>query len=141
MLTRVSAEHARERTEAVMLQGSNLHVIHQVFTNAGDHQLISLLDSCLKILQASTAINRTLGSDNSESGFVAILRNKLHHPIPHARVSLLRTLNVMCSKHDDPSHFLKENNLLKVVRFMAQNDLSNLVKNMAVALLKEGGKS
>jgi len=137
----VCTEFARERTESVLLQGTNLQVIHQVFINAGDHQLINLLDSCLKIVQASTAINRALGSDNSESGFVAILRNKLHHPIPHARVSLLRTLNVLCSKCDDPSHFLKENNLLKVVRFMAQNDLSNLVKNMAVTLLKEGGKS
>ncbi len=83
-----------------------------------------------------------------------------------------RTLNLMCSKYSDPQHFLKHNNLLKVVKFMAEQgmcerwhwgsklgpkwqsrvrvrvgefmtlnlDNSMLVKNMAVQLLREGGK-
>jgi hypothetical protein len=61
-----------------------------VFVNAGDHQLVNLLDSLLKIVTASVKINKELGSMNKETGFVAVLKNKLHHPNPHARVNLLR---------------------------------------------------
>lgn len=94
-----------------------------VFLNAGDHQLVNLLDSLLKIVISSVKINRQLGSINKETGFVAVLKNKLHHPNPHARVNLLRTLNSLCSKYSDPQHFLKHNNLLKVVKFMAEQGI------------------
>lgn len=134
-------ENELELSQKVLLSNNNINVLLEVFSRAGDHQLVSLLDSLLKILNASTAVNQRLGGDVSDQGFVSLLKNKLHHPIPHARVALLRTLIALCTKHKDPPHFLKENNLLKVVKFMASNDHSKLVKNMAVQLLKEGGKN
>eukprot|EP01117_Protostelium_nocturnum_P008943 TRINITY_DN320_c0_g1_i1.p1 TRINITY_DN320_c0_g1~~TRINITY_DN320_c0_g1_i1.p1 ORF type:complete len:1357 (-),score=566.17 TRINITY_DN320_c0_g1_i1:87-4157(-) len=137
----VCVENEREKSEKILLKPENLQVILDVFAKAGDHQLVNLLDSTLKILVASVNITKVLGSDSSDKGFTSILKNKLTHPTPHARVSILRALNSMCSKNEDPKEFLKSNKLLKVVRFMAVNDLSMLVKNMAVQLLKEGKSS
>jgi hypothetical protein len=75
-----------------------------------------------------------------EGGFVSVLKGKLNHPNPHARVTLLKALNTLVPRYSDPSNFLKQNNLLKVVKFMATHDSSNLVKNMAAQLLEAGGK-
>jgi hypothetical protein len=82
-----------------------------------------------------------LGASNDENGFVSILKNKLHHPIPHARLALLRTLHILCSKYGSSAYFLRDNNLIKVVEFMAEKDSSMLVRNMAQQLLKEGSPS
>jgi len=135
----VCIETEKEKQENIVLRAQ--HVIKSIFANAPDHQLASLLESILKIVTASPRINKEFGQGNQENGFVAILKNKLHHPNPHARVSLLKTLIALASKYNNPALFLKNNNLLKVVKFMAANDSSNLVKNMAVKLLKEGAKS
>lgn len=140
-LTYHSLENERSRVEDILLTPSNLSLIIDVFASAKDHQLVTMLDSILKILSASVKINRDLGADTKEGSFVSIVKSKLHHPNPHARVGLLKSLNSLCSKYTDPPHFLKHNNLLKVVKFMASNDNSLLVKNMAKVLIKEGGKS
>jgi len=136
----VCTEHEREKVEGLVLTGDNLTIIRDIFANAPDHQLVDLLESMHKILISSANINKQLGNNNKEGGFVNVLKNKLHHPNPHARVTLLRTLNTMASKSADPPRFLKQYNLLKVVKFMAANDSSNLVKNMAFQLLKDGGQ-
>jgi len=136
----ICLDNERAKVEPILLKEKHLFLMKEIFVNVGDHNLVNLLDSMLSILVSSSAINTTLGADNKETGFVAILKNKLHHRNPHARVRLLRALNTMCSKYQDPQHFLKHNNLLKIVRFMASRDSSLLVKNMAVHLLKEGGR-
>jgi hypothetical protein len=114
-------------------------LIKDAFIYVHDHELNKLLESIIKILTSSSKITVSLGSDNSDNGFVAVIKNKLHHPTPLVRVSLLKSLTIICSRSSDPPHFLKNNNLLKVVKYMAENDNSALVKNMAVTLLKEGG--
>eukprot|EP01114_Cavostelium_apophysatum_P023823 TRINITY_DN90_c0_g1_i3.p1 TRINITY_DN90_c0_g1~~TRINITY_DN90_c0_g1_i3.p1 ORF type:complete len:1113 (+),score=446.88 TRINITY_DN90_c0_g1_i3:1211-4549(+) len=136
----VCIENEKSKVEGIVAKTEHLTTIKDIFANAPDHQLVELLESILKILTSSTLINKELGSNNKEGGFVSVLKNKLHHPNPHARVTLLRSLNAMVNKYHDPPRFLKQNNLLKVVKFMAANDSSNLVKNMAFQLLKDGGQ-
>lgn len=134
-------ENEKAKVESILLRSSNLELIKGVFVNTKDYQLVSMLESILKILTASPQINKQLGETTKEGGFVGVLKNKLHHPNAHARVNLLKTLNALCSKYNNPQQFLKHNNLLKVVNFMATNDSSMLVKNMAVLLLREGGQN
>lgn len=135
-----SLEHERSKVETVLSFEENVELIKDAFIFVHDHELSKLLDSIVKILTNSTKITISLGSDNTENGFVALIKNKLHHPLPLVRVSLLRSLTIICTKSSDPPHFLKNNSLVKVVMYMAENDNSALVKNMAITLLKEGGE-
>jgi len=127
-----------EKIEEIIMDDDNLDVMVNIFSNAGDHLIVQLLESLLTVLNSSVKINKQLGSNLGENGIVSILRGKLHHPIPNARVNLLRTLTALCKEYKEPKMFLLHNNLLKVVNFMATEDSSALVKSMAVKLLQDG---
>lgn len=135
-----SLENEKERVDKLLMQ-EDLNLLKAVFIDPQDNQIVNLLDSIRLILNSSVNVNRILGSNTDGTGLVEILKNKLHHKKPHVRVSLLRTLNAICTKSDDPGHFLKKNKLLEVVQFMAKEDSSKLVQKMALNLLLEGGKS
>jgi len=135
----VCFENERERVEPLLVTSQNIGFIKQAFVHVQDHELVKLLDSMLRILLISVRLNKEIGADTSGTGFVSILKNKIYHPAPHARVNLLKILGVLSTRCQDPPRFLKQNNLLTVVKYMASNDTSLLVRNMALQLLKDGG--
>lgn len=131
-----SLENEKEKVEKIITSIENyINLLKEVFMNAGDHQLINLLDSLLKILNASIKINQELGQNNE---FIEILKGKLHHPNPHARVALLKTLTSICLHYKERHNFLKNHHLSKIVKFMAKQDNAIFVKQIAESLLKEG---
>lgn len=132
-------ENDRDRVEDLLLK-EDLNLLKDIFVDPQDNQIMNMLDSIRIILNNSVEINRRLGNNTHGNGLVEILKNRLHHKNPHVRVSLLRTLNSLCTKSEDPSNFLKTNKLLEVVQFMAKADSSKLVQSMAQQLLKEGKK-
>lgn len=134
-------ENGTERSEKVLITNNNILLLKSVFIDSKEHQFITLLESLLKILSVSKVINRQLGSDTSPESLVSILKNKLSCQDPVARLHLLKILLILCSKQEKPGDFLKKNNLLKAVKFMSESDNSDLVKNVAVQLLKEGQAS
>jgi hypothetical protein len=151
----ISVENERERAEIVILNSGNIQLIKDAMAFVQEHELVKLLESAVRLLSTSVRLNKEIGKDTSDTSFVSILKKKLNHPAPHARVNLLKSLNLICSKCSDPPHFLKNNALLKVVKCilfvleipvlvynvdMATNDSSLLVRNMAQQLLKDGGK-
>jgi len=135
----VCLQSEKERTEKKILEPSHLEKILTLLSNTPEHQLSYFLDSTLKILCASSLVNQKLGNQEYGIAFVGIVKQKLTHPDPHIRVILLSILDSLVDNYHDSTHFLKNNGLLKAVALMATEDISNLVRNMAVKLMSEGG--
>jgi len=112
--------------------------IRDIFVNCltvtAESQLNSLLDSLLKIITNSATINKALGSDQTNSGIVFVLKQKLNIvKQANAKLSLLRTLHRLKASQSD--QFLKQNNLTEIITKLAKEDPSMLVKSVANGLL------
>ena len=135
-----SLEQERSSVESILSEEDSIEALKDAFGYVKEHEVEKILESMKKILTISSQLAALLGADPTANGFVGLLRDKLHHPSNVARVKLLQSLSLLSSRYADPPHFLYNNNLLKVVTFMAENDNSALVRNMAQTLLNESGK-
>ncbi len=108
-------------------------VLKEIFNNARPSDLDKLLESMQKILSVSLRINKALGAD---SNFITTLASKLIHPLPLVRVNILKAINIMLVKSADPKSFLKTHDLRKIIKKIAKEDQSVMVRQMATTLIK-----
>lgn len=138
--------HHNSETEAFMMEssdgGSIIKLLVEILRHPLDQRLIYLLDAVLRTLTASPTINAAVCANRTKSGsggsqIVEVLRGKLSHPDPVARLALLRVLQQLCRGTTPSNTFLVENGLQKVVEHMSVNDQAEPARRMATMLLKE----
>eukprot|EP01112_Ceratiomyxa_fruticulosa_P019583 TRINITY_DN6452_c0_g1_i1.p1 TRINITY_DN6452_c0_g1~~TRINITY_DN6452_c0_g1_i1.p1 ORF type:complete len:1073 (+),score=231.94 TRINITY_DN6452_c0_g1_i1:255-3473(+) len=122
------------RISSILSVPANVHKIAQVFSGAEAASFENLLDPFLRIITVSLEVCVSLGTSQT---FIPKLLDRLLHASsgPQVRVNLLKILTSLYENHPNPKRMIAEHHLYPVVKRLADENKTGLVKKMASKML------